>query len=520
MNKSLTISQVNRLFFASFLLVISLGTWFQTISFSWGLILTEIALILLPAIWILNRNQINLREYSGLQKTRASLILVAFMLGTGAWMVTSLVEQLMIFFTGYVTTQPAGIIPSSILQAIPLFIGFVIAAPVCEEILFRGTIQQTYQNRTSTLLSILVASLLFAFYHLRLQGLPSLLIISILLGFTYWRTQSLTFTIVLHAANNFLAFLVIIREGIFPELTLPFPSLQASAFGILMVVVGLVLLQRLLQRPQINRDHQTSKFFSLPVFWPILLSLVLFSIFAVGEVRFGKQSHSLQLNSHNFPVSAQWVYEIQHKGGDAVGIANCQWHLSESTVNLSCHKQHDAFETRIGNSFYSSMAMDSRLTVEWQGDNLDLSSLIQENKTDGFQSSWTIQQAQDDLIVNVQTQNASTESLTLSPQTLVQEEWGWRLMALPFEPLQRYTINYLAPLTWRESSQNSGPVIKQQQLVVIGQEEIQVPAGEFLAWKVTLNDGQTAWYSVDQPSILLRFNANMVDYLLKESIFK
>lgn len=514
MNKSLSISQVNRLYLACMILVLSLGSWLQSISFSWGLLLTEILLILAPTLWLLRRNQIDLRTSAGLFRIRSSLILVAVILGSGAWMVTSLVEQIMISISGYVPVSPAGIIPTNFLQALLIFLGFVVAAPICEEILFRGSIQPTYQNYTKSSLSILIPSLLFAFFHFRLQGLPALLLIAFLLGFTYWRTQSLTFTIIVHAANNFVAFIVLLREGLFPDITLPFPSPSASAFGVLMLVVGLVLLQRLLPLPQLQKSAENINPFSMNYVWPILLAFVLFGVMAVQEVSAGMQQKQLVLGSQNLPVSAQWKYEIQHKGDEPIGVAECQWHTSDLTLNLSCQKEYDAFEIQIGNSFFSSADLKSRLTVEWDSEQLALSNLSQENITDLYTSSWKTEPSGNDLILYAQTQESKAETFSFPPSTLVQEEWAWRLMGLSFSNLNNMPVEYLTPMTWREETQDNGPLLKNERIIVTGPENIQVPAGEFQAWKVSLSNRETAWYDYEEPHILLRFDSNMVNYLL------
>lgn len=517
LNKSLSISQVNRLYLASMILVISLGSWLQTISFSWGLLLTEILLILAPTLWMLRRNQVNLRTSAGLRRPRASLILVAIILGSGAWMVTSLVEQIMMSITGYVPVSPAGIVPTNAVHALLIFLGFVVAAPICEEILFRGSIQPAYQNYTKGSLSILVPSLLFAFFHFRLQGLPALILIAFLLGFTYWRTQSLTFTMVVHAANNFVAFIILLREGLFPEVTLPFPSPSASAFGVLMLVVGLVLLQRLLPLPKTQKSGETTKPFSLTNLWPILLAFVLFSILAVQEVSAGIQQKRLELSSQNLPVSAQWKYEIRHKGEETIGFAECQWHTSELTLNLSCLLEHDAFEIQLDNSFFSSADLKSRLTVEWDSEHLSLSSLSQENSSEFYTSSWRTEKSGNDLILYAQSQDTKYEPFSFSPTTLVQEEWAWRLMGLTFTNFKNLPVEYLSPMTWRAETQDYGQLINHKRILVLGPENIQVPAGEFQAWKVSLGQGETAWYAYEVPHTLLRFDSRMINYLLMEA---
>jgi len=516
LKKTLSIIQANRLYLATMLLLVSVGAFLQSRSFSWGLLLTELLFILLPTLWMLRHNQIDLRESGGLKKTSSSLLLVATLLGGGAWLVTSLVEILMGQITGYMPPTPAGMLPTTSSQAALIFVGLVIIAPICEEILFRGTIQPAYQKRTTRTLAVLVPSLLFAFFHFRLQGLPALLLIAFLLGYTYWRTQSLTVTIVLHATNNFLAAIVLIRAGLFPTLELPFPSLPAGAFGILMLVVGLVLLQRLIPRPEmlVERESEPVQLSRWKVLWPILLAAVLFVVVAVQEISQARSSASLTLNGEQLPVSALWVYEIQHKGDEKIGESVCQWHKGEVDANLSCQSTYEDFEIQTGNSYFSLLAGSSSLNVQWRTDDLHLVNLFQRNLNDKFQHSWQVQERDGNLQLSLQAENLAQDTHTFPPQTLLQDEWAWRLMGLDFVTGRSYKVDYLIPLTWHQETEDNGPLLKQEKLTITGPESISVPAGEFQAWKATLSNGQTAWYSVEQPTILLRFDANMFNFLL------
>jgi membrane protease YdiL (CAAX protease family) len=518
LKKTLSIIQANRLYLATMLLVVSAGAFLQSRSFSWGLLLTELLFILLPTLWMLRHNQIDIRESGGLKKTTSSLLLVATLLGGGAWLVSSLVEILMVQITGYIPPTPEGMLPSTSFQAALIFVGLVIAAPICEEILFRGTIQPAYQKHTTRTLAVLIPSLLFAFFHFRLQGLPALLLISFLLGYTYWRTQSLTVTMVLHATNNFLAAIVLIRAGLFPTLELPFPSLPAGAFGILMLVVGLVLLQRLIPHPQmlVERDSEPIQLSRWKVLWPILLAALLFVVVAVQEISQARSSATLALDGQQLPVSALWVYEIQHKGGEKIGESICQWHHGEIDSNLSCKSTNEGFEIQTGNSYFSSLAGSSSLNVQWRTEDLHLVNLYQKNLNDIYQHSWQVQELDDNLQLSVQAENLAQDTLTFPPHTLLQEEWAWRLMGLDFASGRSYKVEFLVPLTWRQETEDNGPVLKQEKLTITRPESISVPAGEFQAWKVTLSNGQTAWYTVEQPTILIRFESNMFNFLLVE----
>jgi hypothetical protein len=185
-------------------------------------------------------------------------------------------------------------------------------------------------------------------------------------------------------------------------------------------------------------------------------------------------------------------------------------------ANLSCQREHEGFEIQTGNSYFSSLAGSSSLNIQWQTEDLHLVSLYQKNLFDKYENSWQVQELDENLQLSLQSENLAQDSLSFSSLTLVEEEWAWRLMGLDFVPASSYRVEYLIPLTWRQETEDNGPQTKQEKLTITGPESISVPAGEFQAWKATLSNGQTAWYSVEQPTILLRFDANMFDFLLVE----
>lgn len=163
------------------------------------------------------------------------------------------------------------------------------------------------------------------------------------------------------------------------------------------------------------------------------------------------------------------------------------------------------------------MDSKSRLTVEWDSERLSLSSLSQENVSEFFTNSWRTDNSGNDLVLYTQSSDTMYEAFSFSPSILVQDEWAWRLMGLSFSNLQNIPIEYLSPLTWREETQDNGPLLRDVRIVVTGPEDIQVPAGEFQAWKVSLSNGENAWYAFEEPHILLRFDSQMVNYLLSEN---
>jgi hypothetical protein len=100
---------------------------------------------------------------------------------------------------------------SSLMALVALFI-VIIAAPVIEELLFRGFLQNYFKRYLGTKAAILITSLCFALFHLApSQGLGNIsLVISLFsfacfLGFVYERQKSLFASIGLHMFFNLVS---------------------------------------------------------------------------------------------------------------------------------------------------------------------------------------------------------------------------------------------------------------------------------------------------------------------------
>jgi membrane protease YdiL (CAAX protease family) len=91
--------------------------------------------------------------------------------------------------------------------AVYSFITIVIAAPILEELIFRGIILNGLLKSYSPLKSIIISSLLFGLVHLNPWQFIGASIIGILSGWVYFKTNKLTLSIIIHMTTNFLAFL-------------------------------------------------------------------------------------------------------------------------------------------------------------------------------------------------------------------------------------------------------------------------------------------------------------------------
>jgi membrane protease YdiL (CAAX protease family) len=90
----------------------------------------------------------------------------------------------------------------------------VVLAPVCEEMLFRGLILESIRQKRGATAAVILSALLFGLVHVPV--LPQMLnafVMGVMLGYVYVLTGSLASVIIIHAANNALAFLIMEVTG-------------------------------------------------------------------------------------------------------------------------------------------------------------------------------------------------------------------------------------------------------------------------------------------------------------------
>jgi len=90
--------------------------------------------------------------------------------------------------------------------ALFLMFGLVLLAPLGEELIFRGFLQQFLEEYWQDITrAVLVTSLFFAIIHLNPFWLIQIYVLGVMLGYLAWKTGSIWAGFILHAANNFVA---------------------------------------------------------------------------------------------------------------------------------------------------------------------------------------------------------------------------------------------------------------------------------------------------------------------------
>ena len=516
-----TLRSTNLLYLLVMVLVIVVGSVMQTLDFGWGLIGTQVLLFMLPAWLFVRARGLPPRETMRLRGLPFGLALLSIGIGASIWFFAVSLEGVMSLLFGYTVMGSPDMYPTTTGQAVLLFVALAIAAPLGEELLFRGVIQRGYE-RLGPRRAVILAGLLFAFFHLRLSGLVALLPISLALGYVVWRSNSLLAGILMHAANNTLAALFLILYSFRPELLEGDAAvmLPLAALGGLLALLGLWLFRRLTQPEALAVQPESRSF--LGRFWPLAAALLLYLVMGGVEFIVGRHPGVLAMGqpvSFDAPpweTSTTWRYELRNVVDDPVGEAECTVTPGQEQVTLTCQARQEAFEIEVEGSFWSSDDAEWLTTSVWMADSLLLLNAQGIRESEILAFSYRVETADEDLRLTGEVQGASDE-LIIPPLALAGYEWPWRLAGLPFSLGYSRDVTVAWPLRWRPETQDSGPYAEETALVVRGGTPIHTPWGSAIAWMVTVGE-QTAWYHADAPHHLLRYDDGFHTWLLVEVV--
>ena len=90
-----------------------------------------------------------------------------------------------------------------------MFFLLSVAAPILEEMLFRGIILKYLLKKYRPLTAIIISSLVFGLFHMNIWQFVGASLLGLLLGYMYWRSGTLFYSVLIHFLNNTLAFFTV-----------------------------------------------------------------------------------------------------------------------------------------------------------------------------------------------------------------------------------------------------------------------------------------------------------------------
>jgi len=216
-----------------------------------GLWLTEGLAIALPAVFALSLAGVRFGPYLGLRRVTGWQAVIAAVVAAANQPIVSFLTW------GERLVLPARLVADfdakqRMLDAVfaanawPMTITVVLAAPLGEELFFRGFALPALRRSWGVLTAVLVSGALFSLLHMDPVGFLGLMEIGILLAALRWWTGSLWAAVIGHAVNNGIAGGAFLIGWEDPELP---PPVWVLALGAVLLVAGVIALVRVVRRP-------------------------------------------------------------------------------------------------------------------------------------------------------------------------------------------------------------------------------------------------------------------------------
>ena len=165
--------------------------------------------MLVPLFWFLRSRKEPIAERLRIRLVSSDVIISTIYLSFGIIILSDELDRIIQIFLPapeYILDLNGLLQPESILGFFLLFIAVVIIAPLGEELLFRGFLQQILEKHWKDVTkAVLVTALFFAMIHMNPYWFVQIYILGILLGFLAWKTKSVLPPLILHGINNAMA---------------------------------------------------------------------------------------------------------------------------------------------------------------------------------------------------------------------------------------------------------------------------------------------------------------------------
>lgn len=488
-------------------------------------------LLAFVAMFFIKAQKLSVRETLRLHWPGWKPLALSVVLAVGLWVLGVFFNVITSLVFGYVAPSVPDSYPQTLLESLAFLAGTLIAAPLCEEVMFRGYVQRAY-GRSGPWTGILVSSVLFSVYHLRFQGLFALIPVAIGLGIVAWRSNSILPGIVLHAVYNSIASFLMLCGVFLPMQVFTALILGMVCLAVLFVPLAIAALWGLWQVTQPPRPQSLPRLTGFKRWiWllPLAVLLAAYGYFGVFyEVMLGRFPEAFAVDSIDLQAPAgwesasRWSYGLYDALSKPVGQAECSLEPQAESFVFVCESHQEAFDNDLPIEGFLGLSDGGRDTswsqnVTWSRNGGHLLTLEGDYKITDAALSWNLPSDGEPAVLSVSDADGDVKPVSISGEALFHGEWPWRLSALPFQIAYGGSL----PLFWVDDAgqlQSSDA-----QIVVRGGEPTWTPAGIFITWKVTVTyvtlAGDevelVAWYEADAPHTLVRYDDGVVSYLLE-----
>ena len=99
-------------------------------------------------------------------------------------------------------------IANNLLEYFGIIIFAAVTPAICEEFLFRGLVQKSFELRFKVGTAIFITAFIFSVYHFNPYGLIPLILLAMYFGYSVYLSRSIIISMLLHFANNFFSITV------------------------------------------------------------------------------------------------------------------------------------------------------------------------------------------------------------------------------------------------------------------------------------------------------------------------
>ena len=178
----------------------------------WGLWLVEAGTIV-PALLMLRNKSYSYKTIFRLKPVPMPVLFISAMIGVGLSLVTEEIDRLI----QYIFPMPESLWDSlsstmtchSATDCVVLIMAVVVTASLVEEMMFRGLLQGTLEQKIDITRSVIITAVVFTIIHYNPWWAVEIILLGMLMGVMAWKSQSIFPGVVVHGINNGLALLLI-----------------------------------------------------------------------------------------------------------------------------------------------------------------------------------------------------------------------------------------------------------------------------------------------------------------------